>query len=101
MEKTPSIYTPTMARVLEKQGKDAEALRIYRHLLSSNSKRTDLVNARNRLEARLKSKPRNRLINLFEEWIDLLLLQERIRILESLENKKTFKLSEDRSLAEG
>jgi len=84
MGEAPSIYTGTMARVLEEQGKDSEALQIYRHLLSVEPDRSDLLNARNRLEARLGLISRERLISLFEEWIDLLMIQDRIRMLNQL-----------------
>ncbi len=84
MGETPSIYTATMARVLEDQGKDTEALEIYRHLLSIEPDRSDLLSARNRLDARLGLTSRKRLIGLFEEWIDLLLIQDRIRMLKQL-----------------
>jgi len=84
MDETPSIYTATMAKVLEDQGKDSEALQIYRHLLSTEPDRSDLLNARNRLEARLGLTSRKGLISLFEEWINLLLIQDRIRMLKQL-----------------
>jgi len=84
MGETPSIYTATMARVLEDQGKDLEALQIYRHLLSVEPDRSDLLSARNLLEARLGLTSRKRLISLFEEWIDLLMIQDHIRMLKQL-----------------
>jgi hypothetical protein len=84
MGEAPSIYTATMARVLEDQGKDSEALQIYRHMLSGEPDRSDLLSARNRLETRLGLTSRKRLISLFEEWIDLLMIQDRIRLLKQL-----------------
>jgi tetratricopeptide (TPR) repeat protein len=84
MSESPSIYTVTMARVLEDQGKYSEALKIYHQLLSIEPLRPDLLSALNRLEARLGRPSRKRLINLFEDWVDLLLIQDRIQLLKLL-----------------
>jgi len=90
MGKTPPLYTATMAKVLEVQGKDWEALQVYSHLLLVDPNRQDIRQARDRLEARLGGAYRQRLIGLFEEWIDLLLIQNRIHTLKQLKGPGSY-----------
>ena len=87
MGEMPPIYTATMARVLEDQGKYWEALKIYRYLLSMESDRSDFLSALNRIRRRMGLTSQKVLIRLFEEWVDLLLVKARMDRLEQL--KKT------------
>ena len=89
MGEMPPIYTATMAKVLEDQGKYWEALKIYRHLLSMEPGRSDFLSALDRIRRRMGLTSQKALISLFEEWIDLLLMKVRMDRLEQL--KKTVK----------
>lgn len=86
MEKTPPLYTATMAKVLEDQAKYPEALSIYRRLALDNPERPELLEALDRVKKRMGQKFENQLSRLIENWVDLLCLEDRVSRLRYLKN---------------
>jgi hypothetical protein len=86
-----SLFTPTVAKVLEDQGYLEEAVRIYSHLLEKmpgHQAYRDKVEA---LAQRLDEEaPRgDRLPALFEEWISLASEYRQLKLLRALQRKRT------------
>jgi len=87
MNQEVDIYTETMAKVYADQGHWQKAAKIYRHLLSKDPLRQDLVDALARAEKKMtESKPRypEQLLPLFQEWIELLFKKEKLQKLQRL-----------------
>ena len=81
------IYTETMAKVYADQGHWQKAVKIYRHLLARDPLRRDLVDALARAEKEMmENKPTKpeRLVPLFQEWIELLFKNEKLQKLQKL-----------------
>ena len=90
MNREVDIYTETMAKVYGAQGHWSEAVRIYRHLLAQEPQRQDLAQALADAENMMaKSHPKNsqRLVPLFEEWIELLFKAEKLKKLKRLKKR--------------
>ena len=75
------FYTVTMARVYTRQGRYADAVRIYRHLLERDSRRTDLQSALEAVSSRMggTAVPWFEHSRLIERWVRLLLRQNAVR----------------------
>ena len=90
---TPSdhdFYTETMARIYVDQGYLKKAAEIYRHLLTAQPERQDLVEALARLEEKISADGRKKtadLVPLLEEWIELLLRYNNLRKLKKLKER--------------
>jgi hypothetical protein len=85
-----SLFTPTMAKVLESQGYLKEAVRIYSHLLEKmpgHKAYRDKVEA---LQQRLEEETaqEDRLPGLFEEWISLASEYRQLERLKTLRRKR-------------
>jgi len=90
MNRDIDIYTETMAKVYADQGHWTRAAEIYEHLVKSEPQRQDLIDslahARQKLEEKADSGPEN-LVPLFQEWIELLLHQNKLERLKKLRRK--------------
>ena len=84
------FYTVTMARLHARQGRYADAVRIYRHLLERAPHRTDLQAA---LEASLQAAasrtgetavPWREHARLIDQWVRLLLRQDAVRRMRNI-----------------
>ena len=74
MPTEPEFYTQTMAKVYAEQGHYAEAAKIYRHLLEKDPGQPELKEALAEIDMILSQTPSEssqRLVPLFQEWIDL------------------------------
>jgi len=81
------IYTETMAKVYADQGHWSKAVKIYRHLMTREPLRQDLAEALAEAEKRMEEggmKNAERLVSLFQEWIELLLKIEKLQKLKKL-----------------
>lgn len=91
MNQEVDIYTETMAKVYADQGHWQKAAKIYRHLLSEDPLRQDLVDALARAEKKMTEiKPRDpeQLLPLFQEWIELLFKIEKLQKLQRLKRMR-------------
>ena len=90
MNQDVDIYTETMAKLYADQGHWSKAVEIYRHLVQSEPQRQDLIDnlehARQKMEEQSDSGPED-LVSLFQEWIELLLHQEKLERLRTLRRK--------------
>ncbi|MBW2490828.1 MAG: hypothetical protein JRE65_06760 [Deltaproteobacteria bacterium] len=80
------FYTRTMAKVYADQGNLLKAAEIYRHLLSDEPERQDLVEALSEIETKLGKTSPDDLITLFIQWVDLLLTCHNMQKLMRLRN---------------
>ncbi|MFH2045162.1 MAG: tetratricopeptide repeat protein [Pseudomonadota bacterium] len=88
-----TFNTVTMAGIYAKQGLYDKAAEIYNKLLEQNPDRDDLVEALSELDnmrAEVNIDFKKRLIPLFREWFDLMLCNNRIKLLERLKNSRKF-----------
>ncbi|MEJ2658230.1 MAG: hypothetical protein P8012_13730 [Desulfobacterales bacterium] len=83
------FYTRTMAKVYADQGNLEKASDIYKYLLACEPGRNDLIEALSEVERRRQEQSPARLMELFGQWIDLLLLHQNLQQLEKL--KRYFK----------
>ncbi|MBU1053140.1 MAG: hypothetical protein KKC46_04825 [Proteobacteria bacterium] len=86
-----TFNTVTMAGIYTKQGLYDKAAAIYNKLLEQNPDRDDLVEALSELDnmrAEVNNDFKKRLIPLFREWFDLMLCNNRIKLLERLKNSR-------------
>lgn len=90
MNREVDIYTATMAKVYADQGHWARAVEIYQHLAQIEPQRQDLIDdlehARQKMEEQAETRP-EKLVPLFQEWIELLLQQEKLEKLKKLRRK--------------
>jgi len=90
MNEDVDIYTETMAKVYAGQGHGSKAAEIYQRLVQSEPQRQDLIDnledARQKMEEKADSGPEN-LVPLFQEWIELLLHQDKLERLKKLRRK--------------
>jgi hypothetical protein len=81
-----SLFTPTMAKVLESQGYFKEALQIYTHLLEEvpghKGYQDKIAEIEGRLEGELERG--DKLPVLFDEWLSLASEYRRLRQLKAL-----------------
>ena len=90
MTKDIGIYTETMAKVYTAQGHWEKAAEIYRHLLSEEPARKEIVDALAEVEKRmLRDSPKDpeQLVPLFREWIQLMIRCENLKKLRSLKGR--------------
>ncbi len=78
-----------MAKVYADQGQLDKAAKIYRHLLSQEPERQDLIDALAEIDKQRYANDPAGLGRLFDTWIDLLLVHNRLHKLNKL--KKHFK----------
>ena len=81
------IYTETMAKVYADQGHWAKAAEIYHHLAAKDPERQDLANALAEAERKMNEISREipeRLVPLFQEWIELLFQREKLEKLKRI-----------------
>jgi hypothetical protein len=82
------FMTQTMARIQEDQGCWADAAEIYRHLLNQDPQNPELRAGLRRAKSHLAARDETgekKLAQVFEQWLDLLLLQRRALGLKRLE----------------
>ncbi len=89
MDDDSAFNTVTMAEIYAKQGLYDKAVKIYNKLLEQDPGRNDLLEAlsaldKMRIEANKDLK--KKIIPLFSEWIDLMLCNNRLKLLERLKN---------------
>jgi hypothetical protein len=79
-----TFYTATMARVHANQGRYEAAAQIYRYLLEETPERADLKAALAEVTAMLPASPAqwDRVADLVERWVRLMLGQREIRRLQ-------------------
>ena len=80
------FYTRTMAKVFVDQGNLKKAADIYKHLLAGDPGRQDLMDALSDVERKLDASSPDRLIELFGNWIDLLLRHHKLQKLTRFRN---------------
>ncbi|UCD89840.1 MAG: hypothetical protein JSW04_15890 [Desulfobacterales bacterium] len=80
------FYTETMAKIFDDQGKYEKAARIYQYLLRREPDRQDLLNAISELEKKRFGSNLERLIQLFIQWIDLLITSNELKKLKKLQS---------------
>ena len=84
------IYTETMAKVYADQGHWSKAAEIYRYLVQLEPERTDLADALAEAQRKMVEKPiekTQRLVPLFQEWIELVMQHEKMEKLKKLRRK--------------
>lgn len=88
MLKDEALFTPTMAKVLESQGYFQEALQVYTHLLEQMPGHTGYQEKVAEIEQRLSeaSAARDRLPELFDEWLALVSARRRLERLQKLQS---------------
>lgn len=84
-----SLFTPTMAKVLESQGYFKEAMRIYSHLLEQMPGHKAFQDKVASLERRLADEAarEDRLPGLFDEWLNLASEYRKLKRLKALRRK--------------
>jgi len=87
MTASDPFKTETMARILQKQGKSAEAAEIYRFLVDQKPHREDLRVTLARLEKLSSGISPQHLVELFSTWLDLLFLERRLDKLNQLKEQ--------------
>ncbi|MGB5158749.1 tetratricopeptide repeat protein [Desulfobacterium sp. N47] len=86
-----AVNTVTMAEIYAKQGLFDKAAEIYNKLLEQDPDRDDLIKALSILEetrAEANKDLKKRLIPLFSEWVDLMLCNEKMKLLEKLRDHR-------------
>lgn len=84
-----SLFTPTMAKVLENQGYLKEAARIYSHLLEQMPGHKSFRDKVEDLERRMAEEAvrEDRLPGLFDEWLNLASEYRQLKRLRALRRK--------------
>ena len=80
------FYTRTMAKVYTDQGDLKNAERIYKHLLAQEPGQRDLIEALSKIEQQRRDGLPDKMLELFDQWIDLLLLHHNLQTLTRLKN---------------
>lgn len=80
------FYTRTMAKVYADQGNLKKAEKIYKYLLASEPGQRDLIEALSEIEKQRVERSPNELMELFNQWIDLLLLHHNLQKLGKFKN---------------
>lgn len=83
-----AFYTKTMAKLYADQGHWKKAEEVYRYLLAREPDRRDLIDALHEIEnigADSNKIPPEKLISLFTEWIDLMLVYKKLCKLRTLQ----------------
>jgi hypothetical protein len=75
------FYTRTMAKVYADQGNLKKAAEIYKYLLSHEPGRRDLIEALSEIEKQRRDRLPDEMTELFNQWIDLLLLHHNLQKL--------------------
>ncbi|MBA3037407.1 MAG: hypothetical protein FP814_13065 [Desulfobacterium sp.] len=86
-----TFNTVTMAEIYAKQGLYDKAAEIYNKLLEHDPDRNDLIEALSALEKmRVEANKdlKKRLVPLFSEWLDLMLCNNRMKLLERLKDAR-------------
>ncbi|BBO81758.1 hypothetical protein DSCO28_23240 [Desulfosarcina ovata subsp. sediminis] len=80
------FYTSTMARIHAGQGRYAEAVRIYRHLLAGNPDRSDLREALAAVLEKIPPVPADwpAAASTIRQWVHLLFQQQTLRRLQRI-----------------
>ena len=78
------FYTRTMAKVYANQGNLKKAEKIYRYLLAHEPGQQDLIEALSEIEKQRGDRLPDALMDLFNQWIDLLLLHQNVQKLSKL-----------------
>jgi hypothetical protein len=87
MSEDSDFYTETMAKVYVDQGYLEKAIDIYRYLLEREPDRKDLAKTLLEINNRMnqkKSSGKEDLVVLFNNWIDLMLKQNKLKKLETM-----------------
>jgi len=80
--------TATMAKIHADQGNLLKAAEIYRYLLQQEPERHDLMEALSEIEKKIAAKDPENLVSLFCEWIDLLFMDNKVKKLKKLQQRK-------------
>jgi hypothetical protein len=75
-----------MAKVYADQGNLKKAEKIYKYLLASEPGQRDLIEALSEIEKQRVERSPNELMELFNQWIDLLLLHHNLQKLGKFKN---------------
>jgi hypothetical protein len=75
------FYTRTMAKVYADQGNLNKAEKIYKYLLAHEPGRRDLIEALSEIEKQGLERLPDEMMELFNQWIDLLLLHHNLQKL--------------------
>ena len=96
MLKNKTVFTPTMAKVLESQGYLREAMEIYTHLLEQMPGHTAFRRKVEEIQRSLdeKSNSGDKLPALFDEWLALALSHRRLDKLKMLHLKRRPQIDE-------
>ena len=78
------FYTRTMAKVYANQGNLKKTEKIYRYLLAHEPGQQDLIEALSEIEKQRGDRLPDALMDLFNQWIDLLLLHQNVQKLSKL-----------------
>ena len=84
------FYTRTMAKVYTGQGNLKKAEEIYMYLLKKDPADTDIIEALSEIEKKKsanRSEPPQRLVLLFEKWINLTLKYNKLKMLNKLKKR--------------
>ncbi len=84
MNKDDVFYTKTMAKVYADQGQLEKAVEIYLYLLKKEPGRQDLIDAISEIDKKRFEKNPERLGDLLNIWLDLLLRHGRLQQLKKL-----------------
>jgi len=90
MNQKVDVYTETMAKVYADQGHWAKAAEIYRHLAAREPDRRDLAEALAEAVKKMNEisqKTPEKLVPLFQEWIELMLQHEKLQRLRRMKTK--------------
>ena len=79
--------TKTMAKVYFDQGKFDESAKIYKYLLKREPDRHDLIDALSEVEKKRLNNNLERLAELFNRWVDLLLIYNGVQKLKKLKKR--------------
>jgi hypothetical protein len=75
------FYTRTMAKVYANQGNLKKAKSIYKYLLDHEPGQPDLIEALSDIEKQQRDRLPDDMMELFNQWIDLLLLHHNLQKL--------------------
>jgi hypothetical protein len=75
------FYTRTMAKLYVDQGNLKKAEEIYKYLLAHEPGRRDLIEALSEIEKQRLDRIPDEMMELFNQWIDLLLLHHNLQKL--------------------
>ncbi|MGA8178532.1 MAG: hypothetical protein WB792_00630 [Desulfobacterales bacterium] len=81
MAENDVFYTRTMAKVYADQGNLKKAEKIYKYLLAHEPGQQDLIEALSEIEKQRTDSVPDDLMELFIQWIDLLLLRHNLQKL--------------------